>query len=70
MMYFATTMLAVMLAQPLPSVPARPADCAAPPTSFVPHSRTKHHVYGSPIGPALVGHAKHPHHKHAPQKHL
>lgn len=70
-MYVATTMLAVMLAQPLPSVPgARPVDCAAPPTSFVPHPRTKHHVYGSPIGPALVGHAKGSHHKHAPKKHF
>jgi hypothetical protein len=66
---FAISVLVVaMLAQPAPSIAGnKPADCGAQPASFVPHPRTRHHVYGSPIGPAIVGHAKSSHHKHAPK---
>jgi len=69
---FAIAVLATaMLAQPTPSrVGDQAADCAAQPASFVPHPHAKQHVYGSPIGPALVGHAKRSHHKHAPRKPL
>ncbi len=38
------------------------------PSSFVPHSQTNTHVYGAPIGPAVVGHSKASHHKQAPKK--
>ena len=43
------------------------ADAAPKPTSFIPHS-TGQRVYGSPIGPPIVGHAKAAHHKYAPKK--
>ena len=62
MMKFAITVLAVVLVQPALSV----ADDK--PSSFVPHPHTNQHVYGAPIQPALVGHTKTSHHKHAPKK--
>jgi len=43
-------------------------DARAKPNSFVPHPRTDHHVYGAPIQPAFVGHAKTSHHKQTPKK--
>jgi hypothetical protein len=69
---FAIAVLAAaMLAQATQSMAGdKPAGCAAQPASFVPHPHAKQHVYGSPIGPAVVGHAKRSHHKHAPQKQL
>jgi hypothetical protein len=70
MMKFVITVLAaVMLAQAALSVAgAKPTDSGAKPNSFVPQHHTNHHVYGAPIGPAIVGHRKTPHHKHAPKK--
>jgi hypothetical protein len=67
---FAIAVLAaVTLAQPALSVAGdKPADTRAKPASFVPHSRTHHHVYGAPIQPAIVSHAKTSHRKHAPKK--
>jgi hypothetical protein len=60
---------AVTLVQPALSVAGdKPTDCGAKPNSFVPHHHTNHHVYGAPIGPAIVGHGKTPHHNHAPKK--
>jgi len=47
---------------------AKPTDSGAKPNSYVPHPHTNHHVYGAPIQPAIVGHAKTSHHKHAPKK--
>jgi hypothetical protein len=58
---------AVTLAQPVLSL-AGDTDSRAKPTSFVPHSHTNHHVYGSPIQAPIVGHAKTSHHKRAPKK--
>jgi len=46
----------------------KPTDSRAKPSSFVPHPRTKTHVYGSPIQSAVVGHAKTSHHKYIPKK--
>lgn len=60
---------AVVLAQPALSV-ARdklPAS-GTKPNSYVPHSHKNHHVYGAPIRPAIVGHAKTSHRKYAPKK--
>jgi hypothetical protein len=37
-------------------------------SSFVPHPHTNNHVYGAPIQPAIVGHAKTSHRKHTPKK--
>jgi hypothetical protein len=65
---FAVAVLAaVTLTQPALSVGAdKPIDSGAKPTSFVPRTRTKQHVYGAPIEPAILGHAKS--HKHTPKK--
>jgi len=64
-----SVLAAAMLVQPALSVAGdNPADSGAKPSSFVPHSHTNHHVYGAPIGPAIVGHAKISHHTHAPKK--
>jgi hypothetical protein len=38
------------------------------PTSYVPHPHTNQHVYGAPIGPAIMGHGKTIHHQHTPKK--
>jgi hypothetical protein len=66
---FAMTVLAAIMLQPALSVAGvQSTHTAAKPTSFVPHPHTNHHVYGSPIGPAIVGHAKTSHHRHAPKK--
>jgi hypothetical protein len=67
---FAITLLAaVTLMHPTLSVAGdKPTDSGAKPSSFVPHPHTHHHVYGSPIQPAIVGHAKTSHHKHTPKK--
>jgi hypothetical protein len=60
---------AAMLVQPvLASAGDKPADTTAKPSSFVPHPRTNHHVYGAPIEPAIVGHGKSAHHQSAPKK--
>jgi hypothetical protein len=58
---------AVTLVQPALSA-AGATDSRVKPNSFVPHPHTNHHVYGSPIQPAIVGHAKTSHHKHTPKK--
>jgi hypothetical protein len=67
---FATTVLAaVTLMQPALSVAGdKPTDSCAKPNSFVPHAHTNTHVYGTPIQPAIVGHAKASHHKQTPKK--
>ena len=66
---FAIAMLAaVTLVQPALSFAGdKPTDCEAKPNSYVPH-HTNHHVYGAPIQPAIVGHAKTSHHQHTPKK--
>jgi len=43
---------AAALTQPASSV------AADKPTSYVPHPHSNHHVYGTPIQPAILGHAK------------
>jgi hypothetical protein len=48
----------------------KPTDSSAKPSSFVPHSHSNTHVYGTPIQPAIVGHAKTSHHKPTPKKRL
>jgi len=67
---FAITVLAaVALAQPAMSVAGdKPTGSGAKPNSYVPHPHTSRHVYGAPIQPAIVGHAKTSHHKQAPKK--
>jgi hypothetical protein len=67
---FAIALLAAFtLVQPALSVAGdKSTDSPAKPNSFVPHPHTNHHVYGAPIQPAIVGHAKASHHKHVPKK--
>jgi hypothetical protein len=67
---FAIAVLAaIALLHPALSVAGvQSTNSAAKPSSFVPHPHTNHHVYGSPIGPAVAGHARTSHHKHAPKK--
>jgi hypothetical protein len=40
----------------------------AKPSSFVPHPRASNHVYGAPMQPAILGHAKTSRHKSTPKK--
>jgi hypothetical protein len=70
MMKFIIAMLAaITLGQPVLSLAEdKPTDAAAKPSSFVPHAHSKQHVYGAPIGPAIVGRGKTSHHKHAPKQ--
>jgi hypothetical protein len=67
---FAVPVLAAaMLVQPAPSVAGvQLTDSGANTSSFAPHPHTNHHVYGAPIQPAIVGHAKTSRHKHTPTK--
>jgi hypothetical protein len=65
---FAITVLAAAaLMQPLSAAGAT-TDSHAKPSSFVPHPHTNNHVYGTPIQPAIVGHKRTSHQKHAPKK--
>jgi hypothetical protein len=65
---FAVAVLAAVLAVPALSVAGDQAANPAPkPMSFVPHSNSGQHVYGSPIGQPIVGHVR-SHQKQAPKK--
>jgi hypothetical protein len=69
MLKVAMIVLAAALVQPaLSAVGDKPIGTGATPTSFVPHPHTSRHVYGAPIQPAIVGHAKTSHRRHAPAK--
>jgi len=57
--FLITALAAVTLAQPALSGATN---------SFVPHPHSKQHAYGAPIQPAIVGHGKIAHHKHAPKQ--
>jgi hypothetical protein len=60
---------AVTLAQPALSVAdGQSTDSRAKPSSFVPHAHTTSHVYGSPMQPAVMGHARTSHHKQTLKK--
>ena len=66
MMKFAVAVLAALAL--VPSVAEDKPNSRATPNSFVAHSSTGHHVYGSPIGPAILGRGKTSHHTHVPKK--
>jgi hypothetical protein len=65
----AIMMLAAMtLAGPALSVAGSTATApGSKPSSYVPHTGTRSHIYGTPIQPPILGHAKASHHKHAPK---
>ena len=66
---FALAMLAaVALVQPALSAAVAVTNSGAKPSSFVPHSHTNNHVYGSPIQPAIVGHGRTSHQRHLQKK--
>ena len=51
-------LVAVTLMQSALSVAAdKSTNSRAKPSSFVPHSHTNSHVYGTPIHPAILGHS-------------
>jgi len=59
---------AIMLVLPALTVARdKPTYACGSPSSFVPHPRTKQHVYGAPVTPAIVGRAKTSHRKHTPK---
>jgi hypothetical protein len=67
--FLIAVLAAVTLIQPALSVAGdKSTDSRAAPSSFVPHPHTNSHVYGSPIQPAVVGHARTSHHKQTPKK--
>ncbi|HEY6620378.1 MAG TPA: hypothetical protein VIY68_12590 [Steroidobacteraceae bacterium] len=69
MKQFAVIVLAAVLMQPaLSAATDKSTDTRPKPSSFVPHPHSNSHVYGAPIQPAVVGHAKTSHHKHPPKK--
>jgi hypothetical protein len=57
----------VTLVQATLSVAGDKSDSRAKPNSFVPHPHTNSHIYGAPIQPAIVGHARTSHHKQTPK---
>jgi len=60
---------ALMLAQPgLTVARDKPTHACKKSSSFAPHPRTTHHVYGAPIRPAIMGRSKGSHHKHTPKR--
>lgn len=64
-----TVLAAITLAAPTLSVAdGRPTDSVSKPNSYAPQPRTKRHIYGAPIQPPIVGHAKASHHNHAHKK--
>jgi hypothetical protein len=67
--FLITVLAAVTLTQPALSVAVdKSTDSRSKPSSFVPHPHSNSHVYGAPIGPAAVGHARTSHHKQTPKK--
>ena len=67
--YTIAALAALMLVQPVLTVARdKPTHACGRPSSFVPHPRANHHVYGAPIKPAIVGRAKTSHRKHTPKK--
>jgi hypothetical protein len=44
------------------------SDCDPKTSSFVPHAHTSHHVYGTPIQPAILHHRKTSHRQYTPKK--
>ena len=66
---FALAVLAaIALVQPALAADGAPPNSATKPSSFVPHSHSNSHVYGSPIQPAIVGHARASHQRHLQKK--
>ena len=45
-----------------------PIDSGSKPSSFAPQPHSNDHIYGAPIEPPIVGHAKAPHHNHVQKK--
>ena len=67
--YALTLLAAVTLAQPALSVAGdKPSGCDSKTSSFVPHPHTSHHVYGTPIQPAILHHVKSSHRHSTPKK--
>jgi hypothetical protein len=60
---------AMALAGPVLSVAGSTATApGSKPSSYVPQTGTHSHIYGTPIQPPILGHAKASHHKNAQEK--
>jgi hypothetical protein len=67
--YALTLLAAVTLALPALLVAGdMPSGCDAKTSSFVPHAHASHHVYGTPIQPAILHHGKTSHRQYTPKK--
>ena len=64
-----TVLAAITLAGSTVSVASgEPIDSGSKPSSFAPQPHSNDHIYGAPIGPPIVGHAKASHHNHVQKK--
>ncbi len=64
-----TVLAAITLAGSTVSVASgEPIDSGSKPSSFVPQPHSNDHIYGAPIEPRIVGHAKASHHNHVQKK--
>jgi hypothetical protein len=60
-----TVLAAITLAGSTVSVASgEPIDSGSKPSSFAPQPHSNDHIYGAPIEPPIVGHAKASHHNH------
>lgn len=55
---------AITLAGPALPVAGATTAAASKPSSYVPQTGTHSHIYGTPIQPPILGHAKASHHKY------
>ena len=64
-----TVLAAITLAgSALSNAGAEPIASGSKPSSFAPQPHSNDHVYGAPIEPPIVGHAKTSHHHHVQKK--
>ena len=64
-----TLLAAIALAgSAMSTLRAEPANSRSNPSSFAPQSHSNGHVYGAPIEPPIVGHAKTSHHNPVQKK--
>jgi len=64
-----TVLAAITLAGSTVSVASgEPINSRSKPSSFAPQPHSNDHIYGAPIEPPIVGHAKASHHNHVQKK--
>jgi hypothetical protein len=64
-----TVLVAITFAGSTVSVASgEPTGSGSKPSSYAPQPHSNDHIYGAPIEPAIVGHAKASHHNHVQNK--